>query len=123
MSFSERRYDFQSAGAPIFGIRPAPGVSRKHRCPTSQISGHGVAIGSIIGMSPFRKKHDRPATWRRPPLKELFVIRKKVSVIHETENDARLWLLASGHRLPVTRNRSSAVSASSQQRVARNNMY
>ena len=41
------------------------GLGLNLRCPLSQISGHSVANALIIGISPFRKKHDRPANERR----------------------------------------------------------
>ena len=72
MSFSERRYDFQRAGDPIFGIQPISRVGPKLQCPSSQISAHDVANGIIIGISPFRKKHDRPAAKRSQLLRKVY---------------------------------------------------
>jgi hypothetical protein len=53
MSFSERRYEYQGAGAPIFAIRTTPWQAYTLWCPSSKISGHSVACYLIIGISPF----------------------------------------------------------------------
>ena len=59
MSFSERRYEIQSAGDPIFGSQHTPWLNRMLWRLWSQISGHGATGRLSKAISPFRKKHAR----------------------------------------------------------------
>ena len=60
MSFSERRYELQPAGAPIFGIQPVPWVRTNAVVPIIPNIGALCSPGATIRISPFRKQHARP---------------------------------------------------------------
>jgi hypothetical protein len=61
MSFSERRYETLSAGAPIFGIQAALWVETNALVPIIPNIGALCSVWSTIGIAPFGKQHARLA--------------------------------------------------------------